>query len=90
MRIKEVNGDVISNNSHANGAFAVLSAGTVAHTETSGAVEYERHDPAGLANVALSTNQPVKAFTIQLLDRLGNAAKVSKLNLWFKVCVTHG
>lgn len=92
LRLKEVPGRVLSNNTHANGALAIIPTGSQhsACGTRDGLTEHERYEPKGLASVAINRPTPIKHLTVELLDRHGEPAPVSKLNLWFKVIASHG
>lgn len=86
LRIKELQGGggLLSNKSGVHNGFAVLSAGNSVHRPL-GAVEYEMHDPAGIATAVVSSAHPLKTLTVEVLNMNGEPAKVNKLHLWFKV-----
>ena len=90
LRIKELHGNVISNNRHANGAFAILYAG--AHdNNTKGGADVHSSDPAGLVVQSVaSTNKIMRNLTVQVTDRTGQPAHFGRLHLWFKILATHG
>ena len=90
LRIKEVHGQVISNNRHANGAFAILYAG--AHeSNTKGGADVHSSDPVGLVVQSVgSTNKIMRNLTVQVTDRTGQPAHFGRLHLWFKILATHG
>ena len=89
LRIKEVQGKVVSNNSHANGAFAILYAGATEHNSIGG-IEYHRFDAEN--GIAVQSMQPtiLRNLTLEVLDRFGNPAHFGRLHLWFKLLATHG
>ena len=91
LRIKEVDGRVISNNRHANGAFAVLYAGAHGDNDKGGA-DVHKYDPDGLVvqNQMSSTNKIMRNLTVQLTDRTGQPAHFGRLHLWFKILASHG
>jgi len=90
LRIKEINGQVISNNKYANGAFAVLRAGDSTH-QVQGATEFSAYEPAGIVCVPVhQTNSTLRNLTIEVTDRLGRPAHFGRFHLWFKLLVTHG
>jgi hypothetical protein len=86
LKIKEFHGRVISNNQFANGAFAILQAGTTLANRT-GVVEVEQYYPEGYADVIV--NQPVvcRQLTLQVLDRMGEHASFGRLHVWLKLTV---
>ena len=90
LRIKEVDGKVISNNRHANGAFAVLYAGAHGDNDKGGA-DVHKFDPDGLVVQHMSTtNKIMRNLTVQVTDRTGQPAHFGRLHLWFKILATHG
>ena len=90
IRIAEVNGEVISNNSSAHGSFAILQCGHSSDM-TVGATEFSRFDPAGIACITLpSSTQTLNSLTIEVLDRSGAPANFGRFHLWFKLLATHG
>ena len=86
LKIKEFHGRVISNNQFANGAFAILQAGT-SLANKNGVVEVEQYFPEGYADVLV--NQPVvcRSLTLEVLDRLGRQASFGRLHVWLKLTV---
>ena len=90
LRIKEVDGRVISNNAYANGAFAILRSGDTSHNFV-GASEFSVYEPTGIVCVPVrSSNNTMHNLTIEITDRLGNPAHFGRLHLWFKLLVTYG
>ena len=90
LRIKEVEGRVISNNRHANGAFAILYAGSNADN-TKGGVDVHRYDTDGIVRQRVdATNSVMRNLTVELLDRTGQPAHFGRLHLWFKILASHG
>ena len=90
VHIKEIGGKVVSNNSTAHGAFAVLHGGQV-HNNTTGAIEYHEQDPQGLVTHVFDTHETcVRKLTFQFLDRMGDKAHVGRVHLWLRLCVAHG
>ena len=91
MRINEINGHVVSNNRHANGAFAVLPFGSHTAASSVGSVEYENFDTNGIVVQSLDASSAViRNLTLQLTDRVGEPAHFGRLHLWFKLLVAHG
>ena len=81
IRIAEVNGEVISNNSSAHGSFAILQCGHSSDM-TVGATEFSRFDPAGIACITLpSSTQTLNSLTIEVLDRSGAPANFGRFPL---------
>jgi hypothetical protein len=90
LHINEVEGNVVSNNKTANGAFCVLHVGSSKDNEA-GAVEYHQHDPNGLYTHYFENHQStIRNLHLKLLDRQGNPAHFGRIHLWFKACVQHG
>lgn len=87
MRIRELaDGRVISNNPAANGSFAVLQVGTTL-TNDNGCYEYSRYSDEGIATLDLPTPRIIGSLTLELYDRLGNAAQLGHGHFWFSVTV---
>lgn len=90
LRIREIEGHVISNNKFANGAFAILRTGDTSHTIT-GAAEFSSYEPSGIVCVPVhASNSTIRNMTIEITDRRGESAHFGRLHLWFKILVTHG
>ena len=90
LNIDEVKGNVISNNRHAMGCFAVLMAGSP-KDEVVGAVEFHQQDLNGLATHYFDNcNNTVRNLHIRVTDRQGKPAHIGRLHLWFKLHVLHG
>ena len=90
MRIKEIDGHVISNNQYANGSFAVLATGDTSNNVV-GATEYSRYEPQGLVCMPINaSNNTIRNLNIEIIDRLGRPAHFGRLHIWFKLLVTHG
>ena len=91
VNIREIQGEVISNNAAANGAFAVLHTGS-ANDAIHGAVECRLdQDGPGLTTVYFERPRTdLRSLTIELRDRLGANAHIGRIHLWFKLCVSHG
>ena len=90
LHIDEFQGDVVSNNKTANGAFAVLHVGGTADNHA-GAIEFHQHESAGLHTHYFENHQStVRNLNMRFLDRNGGPAHFGRIHLWFKVCVQHG
>ena len=91
LRINEIEGHVVSNNRHANGAFAVLYSGSTSNNEV-GAVEFSMFDTVNgiVVQDIDATNSVMRNLTLDVTDRQGRAAHFGRLHLWFKLLVTHG
>jgi hypothetical protein len=90
LRIKEIEGHVISNNHHAHGAFAILRTGT-SENLLHGSTQFSAYEPSGIVCVSVhSTNATLRNMTIEVTDRMGNPAHFGRFHLWFKLLVTHG
>ena len=90
LRIKEIGGEVVSNNRHAHGAFAVLSAGAI-YDAANGGRHYGASDTVNglVTQTNLSTNQ-LSSLTLELTNRQGDAAQIGRVHMWFKVLAAHG
>ena len=89
LRIKEVDGQVRSNNVNADHSFAVLP---LPHTinDAHGAVDVHRFDyDCGIANQPVSIMN-LQRLTLEVLDRFGKPAHFGRIHLWFKLHVSHG
>ncbi len=89
LRVKEIEGHVVSNNRHVHGSFAVLQSGTTSDNNT-GATEYSRYEPGGIICVPNEPTNTIRNLTIEVKDRLGNDAHFGRFHLWFKLLTTHG
>lgn len=90
LRIKEIEGKVISNNHHAHGAFAILRTGT-SENLLQGSTQFSAYEPSGIVCVPVnSTNATLRNMTIEVTDRMGKPAHFGRFHLWFKLLVTHG
>jgi len=88
LRLREVTGSVLSNNSYANGALHVLKA-TNSHLDpqTVGSTQLYEYDPRGLVCAELTpTNLP--SLTVEVTDRFGRAAHFGRMHIWLRVLVT--
>ena len=89
LHINEIEGKIISNNKHANGAFAVLHVPVGNQSE--GAIEHSRFDPDGIVTHYLDNcDSTIRNLTIKVTDRKGQPAHIGRLHLWFKLRVLHG
>ena len=90
VHIDQVDGKVVSNNPHADRAFAVLHVGSSADNRT-GAIEFHEQDPMGIAMHVFDTHQTtLRRLTFKFLDRKGKPAHFGRIHLWLKVCAAHG
>ena len=91
LRVNELEGHVVSNNRHANGAFAILHSGS-SSDNCVGAVEYSMFEPtSGIVVHDLdAANSVLRNMTVQITDRVGEAAHFGRIHLWFKILATHG
>jgi hypothetical protein len=86
-----VEGKVISNNKHANGAFAVLHTPLGDNVESEGAIEHSRFEPDGIVTHYFDNcDSTIRNLTIKVTDRRGQPAHIGRLHLWFKLLVLHG
>ena len=89
VHINEIEGKIISNNKHANGAFAVLHVPVGNQTE--GAIEHSQFDPEGIVTHYFDNcDSTIRNLTIKVTDRRGQPAHIGRLHLWFKLLVLHG
>ena len=90
LRIDGADGDVISNNATANGAFAILHCGTP-ENNTQGVLNYHAFDRDGLHlhNFANCTST-LRKLNLRLQDHKGDDAHFGRVHLWLKVCAMHG
>jgi len=89
MHIDEIQGRVVSNNRHANGAFCVLHMGGHEHNEY-GTVEYHKWDREGLCTHTMDGESTVRSLDLRFVDRKGAPAHFGRIHLWFKLMVAHG
>tara|TARA_B100000035_G_scaffold199159_1_gene170197 strand:- start:12746 stop:13969 length:1224 start_codon:yes stop_codon:yes gene_type:complete len=91
LHIDEVPGDVISNHSVANGAFAVLHAGFEQHGTAHGSLEVHEQEIQGLVtHIFEQPKTDTRSLTIHVRNRFNEAADMGRIHLWFKLCVSHG
>ncbi|AUD57303.1 hypothetical protein [Pleurochrysis sp. endemic virus 2] len=91
IHIKEIEGQVVSNNAFAQGAFAVLPVHSTRSSED-GAVAISQFDmDQGIASQNVTnTSRQIRSLTVSVTDRFGKEAHFGRLHLWFKVLVAHG
>ena len=89
LHIDEVDGEVLSNNIAASGAFAVLHAGSDDNAST-GAKEFHKYEPQGLVTHTFSSPSNMRQLTMGFLNHAGERASFGRIHLWFKVCVSQG
>ena len=89
LRIKGIDGNVISNNKAVAGAFCVLHGGQHEHRAT-GSTEFQHHDMQGIAQLGFSCPSQVRQLQFEILDHQGEPAKFGRIHLWLKACVLHG
>lgn len=89
LRFKELNGSVISNNPHADRAFAVLSVGgDLSTSDTVGALEYSKqYNSHTCVSVDLKPPRKLQTLTLECLSQNGKAAHLGRLHVWLK-CYT--
>ena len=93
LRVKEIDGTVVSNNPHANGSLCILNAGGHAYRPVGvgQAIEYYQNDPQGLhTHVFKTPDTTLRALTCEVVDKDGYRVNSARMHLWFKMCVTHG
>jgi hypothetical protein len=91
LHIDGVQGDVVSNNMYADGAFAVLCADISSESKSAnGTVDLFQHDLVGLASQHFSPGKTsLRHLHIRVTDRQGKPAHIGRLHLWFKLHVSH-
>ena len=89
LSIVEIEGKIVSNNKHANGAFAVLHVPV--GDQSKGAMEHSQFDPDGIVTHYFDNcDSTIRNLTIKVTDRKGQPAHIGRLHLWFKLLVLHG
>ena len=88
MRIKNVDGEVVSNNVYAHGSFAILHMGGQRDNQ-SGAIEYHTHDTEGISTLRFDGGV-MRELNLRFTDRNGDPAHFGRIHLWLKVGVNHG
>ena len=92
LRIPGIDGQVVSNNRHANGAFAVLQSGDSSNNLV-GSTEISRYGSttSPMASVDITRGSlPLRNLIVEVTDRDGNPAHFGRFHLWFKILTTHG
>lgn len=91
LKFKEVNGNVISNNRHANGSFGIISLGGDNSTpEPVGAQEFGKNlSDEAVLECHIRPPKKIQTLTLEVLDRDGNAAHFGRIHLWLKLDVLH-
>lgn len=84
--VKDVRGQILSNNTAANGAFAILHTGGSRDMQ-SGGVEYHTHDACGIFEA--DVDSLARGLEVTMRDSLGAPAHFGRIHLWFKLSVTH-
>ena len=93
LRIKEIPGQVVSNNSFANGAFAVLHVAQTSGFKPGNSHNNIRHEfhPDGIATQTLdASHSTLRNLTLEVVNSTGHDMRINRLNLWFKLLVTRG
>lgn len=88
LRAKEIDGQVMSNNTFANGALAILPT-TNSTDHLYGTNEYSKYEPGGIVCIPV-TQSTLKDITFEVVDRLGKPAHFGRLHIWLKLLVKHG
>ena len=87
MNLDGVTGEVVSNNSHADVAFAVLHVAS-SFLISDSTLEYYRLDEQGVVTIQLDNEtSALRRLKVSLTDRQGNEAHIGRVNLWFKLKV---
>ena len=84
MRVRELEGDVVSNNRHANGAFAVLNTGAMLDNPHGGRY-YSQYEKGGIVTQRITPAKKINSLTLDISDRKGNPARLGRVHFWFKV-----
>ena len=91
MELAGVQGEVMSNNPHANGAFAILHAGAMHKDSTSGINEHYETHPQGLVKVKFERPiSTMRELRVSFRNSKGVAPRAARIHLWFKLWVTQG
>lgn len=90
LELGGVQGEVMSNNPHANGAFAVLHSGH-AGDALSGVVDHYESHPEGLVSVSLERPlSTMRDLRVTFRNAKGEPPRAARIHLWFKLTVTQG
>lgn len=91
LKFKEINGNLISNNRHADRAFGVISLGGDNSTpEPVGAQEFSSNlSDEGVLVCHIIPPKKIQTLTLEVLDRDGNPAHFGRIHLWLKLDVLH-
>ena len=91
LRIKEMEGAVMSNNTLISGAFAVLPNHSQRNSDD-GSAEMTATDSKGIATLLVPNGaRRIRSLTFELQDRDGQPVElVGRVQLWFKLRVVHG
>lgn len=91
MELAGVQGEVMSNNPHANGAFAILHAGQMHNDTSSGLNEHYETHPQGLVKVKFERPiSTMRELRVSFRNPKGEAPRAARIHLWFKLWVTQG
>lgn len=91
MELAGVQGEVMSNNPHANGAFAILHAGQMHNDTSSGINEHYETHPQGLVKVKFERPiSTMRELRVSFRNPKGEAPRAARIHLWFKLWVTQG
>tara|TARA_B110000261_G_scaffold82268_1_gene94558 strand:+ start:2728 stop:3732 length:1005 start_codon:yes stop_codon:yes gene_type:complete len=85
LRFKEINGNVLSNNTTANSSFHVMRTRNA--NAATGSNQIWEFDPTGLA-CSTFTPRNLATLSVEVLDRKGQPAHFGRLHLWLKVLPT--
>lgn len=87
LRIREIPGEVLSNNMHANGSLHVLHAGSAGDKpDDRGSVHLYSYKPEGLMEVSFAP-RGLPSITVELVDREGREAHFGRMHIWLQVYV---
>jgi hypothetical protein len=82
---------VFSNNPNVHGAFAVLHTGHPNTKTIDGQVDHYESHPNGIVNVKFDTPRTtMKNLDVSFRKANGEALRVARIHLWFKLLVTEG
>jgi len=84
LRIREVNGKVLSNNEAAKHAFCIVNGANVHVDSETGLTRVHAYEPTGLVTEHFSP-QNFPSITVEVVDRLGNPPRYGRMHLWLRL-----
>ena len=84
LRIREVNGNVLSNNEAAKHAFCIVNGANVHVDSETGLTRVHAYEPTGLVTEHFSP-QNFPSITVEVVDRLGNPPRYGRMHLWLRL-----